>query len=63
MKPVPMPAGASAPATPMSEMGAVNLKYLGPDEVHFDVRQQGWDEMIELAMPRYELAPVKEAAE
>jgi hypothetical protein len=31
--------------------------------VHFDVRQQGWDEMIGLAMPRYELAPVKEAAE
>ena len=24
----------------------VNLKYLGPDEVHFDVRQKGWDEMI-----------------
>jgi len=44
-------------------MGAVNLKYLGPDDVHFDVRQQGWDEMIGLAMARYELAPVKEAAE
>ena len=63
VKPVPMPAGRERPATPMSESGAVNLKYLGPDEVHFDVRQQGWDEMIEMAMERYELTPVKEAAE
>jgi len=45
------------------EMVGVNLKYLGPDEVHFDVRQKGWDEAIELAMDRYELAPVKQAAE
>jgi len=57
-----MPAGRERAATPMSESGAVNLKYLGPDEAHFDVRQKGWDEMIELAMPRYELAPVKEEA-
>ena len=63
VKPVPMPPGRERAATPMSEMGAVNLKYLGPDDVHFDVRQQGWDEMVELAMPRYELTPVKEAAE
>jgi len=63
VKPVPMPVGRERPATPMSESGAVNLKYLGPDAVHFDVRQQGWDEMIELAMERYELTPAKEAAE
>jgi len=41
------------------EMVGVNLKYLGPDEVHFDVRQKGWDEAIELGMDRYDLAPVK----
>ena len=46
----------------MSDLGAVNLKYLGPDAVHFDVRQKGWDEMIGLAMPRYELAPAKDEA-
>ena len=63
MKPVPMPSGRERPATPMSESARVNLKYLGPDEVHFDVRQQGWDEMIELAMQRYDLTPAKEAAE
>jgi catechol 2,3-dioxygenase-like lactoylglutathione lyase family enzyme len=50
--------------TPMQQLdGAVNLKYLGPDAVHFDVRQKGWDEMIELGMQRYELTPAKEAAE
>jgi catechol 2,3-dioxygenase-like lactoylglutathione lyase family enzyme len=49
--------------TPMNEIGAVNLKYIGPDAVHFDVRQRGWDEAIELCMPRYELTPVKDAAE
>jgi len=36
---------------------AVNLKYLGPDAVQFDVRQEGWDEMIGLGMQRYELTP------
>ena len=44
-------------------MVGVNLKYLGPDDVHFDVRQKGWDEAIELAMDRYDLAPAKQAAE
>jgi hypothetical protein len=42
------------------EMVGVNLKYLGPYAVHFDVRQKGWGEAIELAMVRYELVPVKE---
>src|SRR5581483_12089347 len=41
---------------------SVNLKYLGPDAVQFDVRQRGWDESIGLAMQRYELAPVAEEA-
>jgi hypothetical protein len=52
-------------ATPMQAAGggALNLKYLGPDAVQFDVRQKGWDEAIGLGMQRYELAPVKEAAE
>ena len=52
-------------ATPMQAAsgGALNLKYLGPDEVQFDVRQKGWDEAIGLAMPLYELKPVKDAAE
>jgi hypothetical protein len=42
---------------------AINLKYLGPDAVQFDVRQRGWDESIELGMDRYELTPAKQAAE
>jgi catechol 2,3-dioxygenase-like lactoylglutathione lyase family enzyme len=52
-------------ATPMQSAsgGALNLKYLGPDEVHFDVRQKGWDEAIGLGMQRFELMPAKEAAE
>jgi len=52
-------------ATPMQRAsgGALNLKYLGPDEVQFDVRQKGWDEAVSLGMQRYELTPVKEAAE
>ena len=62
VQPVPLPEKRERPATPMSELGAVNLKYLGPDAVHFDVRQQGWDEMIELAMDRYELTPAKDQA-
>ncbi len=51
--------------TPMQAAsgGALNLKYLGPDAVHFDVRQKGWDEAIGLGMQRYELTPAKETAE
>jgi catechol 2,3-dioxygenase-like lactoylglutathione lyase family enzyme len=50
--------------TPMQAAsgGALNLKYLGPDAVQFDVRQKGWDEAISLGMPRFELTPAKEAA-
>ena len=67
VQPVPIPESyRSRPrereeATP--EMAAINLKYLGPDAVQFDVRQKGWDEAIGLGMLRYELAPAKEAAE
>ncbi|MBV8888918.1 MAG: VOC family protein [Alphaproteobacteria bacterium] len=63
--PVPRDKGDPSDPTPMYAIseGAANLKYLGPDEVQFDVRQKGWDEAIELGMPRYELTPVKEAAE
>jgi len=52
-------------ATPMQAVsqGALNLKYLGPDAVQFDVRQKGWDEAVSLGMQRYELTPAKEAAE
>jgi catechol 2,3-dioxygenase-like lactoylglutathione lyase family enzyme len=62
VKPVPMEHREPRPPG-QGEMVGVNLKYLGPDAVHFDVRQKGWDEAIELGMDRYELAPVKEAAE
>jgi catechol 2,3-dioxygenase-like lactoylglutathione lyase family enzyme len=48
------------PAEPMGPPSdSVNLKYLGPDAVQFDVRQRGWDESIELGMDRYELTPAK----
>ncbi|HEX3881219.1 MAG TPA: VOC family protein [Stellaceae bacterium] len=67
VKPVPMEmhGGEEADATPMraASGGALNLKYLGPDEVQFDVRQKGWDEAISLGMDRWELSPAKEAAE
>jgi catechol 2,3-dioxygenase-like lactoylglutathione lyase family enzyme len=62
---VPHPERDHSDPTPMATAseGAANLKYVGPDEVQFDVRQKGWDEAIELGMDRYQLTPVKEAAE
>lgn len=65
VQPVPMSPRDDRDQTPMVAVseGAANLKYLGPDEVQFDVRQRGWDDAIDLAMQRYELTPVKEAAE
>jgi len=62
---VPREKGDPSDPTPMLAVseGAANLKYLGPDEVQFDVRQKGWNEAVELGMQRYELVPVKEAAE
>jgi catechol 2,3-dioxygenase-like lactoylglutathione lyase family enzyme len=62
--PVPIPKRSDRmEATPMGD--AVNLKYLGPDEVQIDIRSRGWNEAISFAMQRYELAPAeqKEAAE
>jgi hypothetical protein len=34
------------------------LKYLGPDDVHIDLRSRGWNEAISFAMQRYDLTPV-----
>jgi catechol 2,3-dioxygenase-like lactoylglutathione lyase family enzyme len=63
--PVPRDKLDMSDPTPMAMIseGAANLKYLGPDAVQFDVRQKGWDEAVGLGMQRYELTPVKEAAE
>jgi catechol 2,3-dioxygenase-like lactoylglutathione lyase family enzyme len=63
IKPVPFSEPRQPRPPGQGEMVGVNLKYLGPDDVHFDVRQKGWDEAIELAMDRYDLAPTKQAAE
>ncbi len=64
VQPVPMGPREARPREPMGPPSdSVNLKYLGPDAVQFDVRQRGWDESIELAMDRYELTPAKQAAE
>src|ERR1700693_2403333 len=49
--PVPIPAEyRNRPRETMGEgtEAGVNLKYLGPDAVQFDVRQKGWDEAIGL---------------
>ena len=63
VSPVPIPKREGRQETPMADVsGAVNLKYLGPDAVQFDVRQRGWDEMVSLGMQRYELTPAKEEA-
>ena len=64
VQPVPIDRSRPREARPMGPPSeAVNLKYLGPDAVHFDVRQRGWDESIELGMDRFELMPAKQAAE
>src|SRR5438046_208632 len=64
VQPVPIDWSRAREARPMGPPSeAVNLKYLGPDAVHFDVRQRGWDESIELGMDRFELMPAKQAAE
>jgi catechol 2,3-dioxygenase-like lactoylglutathione lyase family enzyme len=63
VQPVPMDRSRPREVTPMGPPSeAVNLKYLGPDAVHFDVRQRGWDESIGLAMQRYELTPAADEA-
>jgi catechol 2,3-dioxygenase-like lactoylglutathione lyase family enzyme len=63
VRPVPMEGRGPREATlggPPSD--SVNLKYLGPDAVQFDVRQRGWDESIGLAMQRFELTPAADEA-
>ncbi|HJU20754.1 MAG TPA: VOC family protein [Stellaceae bacterium] len=57
--PVPIERSEARQESPMTRASnkAVNLKYLGPDAVQFDVRQRGWDEAIGMAMQRYELTP------
>jgi catechol 2,3-dioxygenase-like lactoylglutathione lyase family enzyme len=35
-----------------------NWKFLGPDDIHFDVRGRGWNEAIKSKMQLYELKPV-----
>jgi hypothetical protein len=37
---------------------AVNEKYIGPDWVHIDVREKGWNEIIGAHTQLYELKPV-----
>jgi catechol 2,3-dioxygenase-like lactoylglutathione lyase family enzyme len=37
---------------------APNEKFIGPDWVHFDVREKGWNEAIRSNTQRYELRPV-----
>jgi hypothetical protein len=56
--PVPIPKSERPEATPMGD--AVNLKYLGPDDVHIDIRSRGWNEAISFGMQRYDLTPVAE---
>ena len=59
-KPVPIPKTERPETTPMGD--AVNLKYLGPDDVQIDIRSRGWNEAISFGMERYDLTPVKEEA-
>ena len=60
-KPVPIPKREGAEENRVEAMGdAVNLKYLGPDDVHIDIRSRGWNEAIGFAMQRYELTPAAE---
>ena len=37
---------------------APNEKFVGPDWVHFDVREKGWNEAIRSNTQLYELKPV-----
>ena len=37
---------------------APNEKFIGPDWIHFDVRERGWNEAIRSNTQLYELKPV-----
>jgi hypothetical protein len=41
---------------------APNEKFIGPDWVHFDVREKGWNEAIRSNTQLYELKPVTPSA-
>ncbi|HUN44049.1 MAG TPA: hypothetical protein VMU81_27470 [Acetobacteraceae bacterium] len=48
----------TAPRRTSAIRNAVNEKYIGPDWVHFDVREKGWNEIIGAHTQLYELKPV-----
>jgi catechol 2,3-dioxygenase-like lactoylglutathione lyase family enzyme len=48
----------AAPPRPSLIRNAPNEKFIGPDWVHFDVRDKGWNEAIRANMQLYELTPV-----
>ena len=50
--------GRTANATCWSTGDAPNEKFIGPDWVHFDVREKGWNEAIRSHTQLYELKPV-----
>ena len=49
-----------APPRPLASLvkGAVNEKFIGPDWIHFDVRERGWNEAIRAGTQLYDLKPV-----
>jgi lactoylglutathione lyase len=56
VEPVPkFDAGRKRPLAEISD--APNRKFIGPDAVHFDVRDRGWNEAIRSGMQLYELQP------
>ena len=48
----------AAPPRPSLIRNAPNEKFIGPDWVHFDVRDKGWNEAIRVNMQLCELKPV-----
>jgi catechol 2,3-dioxygenase-like lactoylglutathione lyase family enzyme len=61
--PVPIPDRGDRMGRDAIMGDADNLKYLGPDDVHIDIRSRGWNEAIAFGMERLDLAPVKEEEE
>ena len=48
----------AAPPRASPTRNAPNEKFIGPDWVHFDVREKGWNEAIRSNTQLYELKPV-----
>jgi catechol 2,3-dioxygenase-like lactoylglutathione lyase family enzyme len=50
----------ASPKRPLANLvrNAPNEKFIGPDWIHFDVRDRGWNEAIRSAAQLYELKPV-----